>query len=286
MARAKRNSENPYIEPLATRLRKLIEDTGVSQTELAAAIGVTRQAVNSYTLGNTVPNSDVLLNIAKYFDVSSDYLLGLSDVKSVDVTKKEICDIIGLSEKSINNFEMLNQIKKLEKVFSDLSLLTLSEKNCSPNKIDYMHYRLENKFFSYIDVINYFAENFTKYWDGIEVLRDIATLSTECDPYDIGEEIEEELFRTNPELSKKIDTYGRIIAGKDYVAFLQQYAKDEFSTMVSDYRYRINPYDDERDGIFRLPRHEESLKERCKYLEKRIAEIKVGEEHGNHRKEE
>ena len=81
MARAKRNSENPYIEPLATRLRELTEETGVSQTELAAAIGVTRQAVNSYTLGNTVPNSDVLLNIAKYFDVSTDWLYGTSEIE-------------------------------------------------------------------------------------------------------------------------------------------------------------------------------------------------------------
>ena len=112
MARAKRYSENAYIEPLATRLRELTEETGVSQTELAAAIGVTRQAVNSYTLGNTVPNSDVLINIARYFNVSTDYLLGISDVKSVNVTLKEICEMTGLSEKSIT---ILQNILKLQK---------------------------------------------------------------------------------------------------------------------------------------------------------------------------
>jgi len=112
MARAKKYSENAFLEPLATRLRELIEETGVSQTELAAAIGVTRQAVNSYTLGNTVPNSDVLLNISKFFDVSSDYLLGLSDVKSIDVTKKEVCEMTGLSDKSI---EILQNILKFRR---------------------------------------------------------------------------------------------------------------------------------------------------------------------------
>lgn len=286
MARAKRNINDAFNSPFATRLRELIDKTGISQTDLAAAVGVTRQAVNSYTLGNTVPNSDVLANIAKHFEVSADYLLGLSDVKSVNVTIKEICNMTGLSEKSIKNCELLNRIKKLQKELRELRMNSPTDSKCLSDENDYMHYELENKFFSYIDVINYFTENFTKYWDGMEVLRDIATLNTECDPYDIGEEIEEELYHSNPELSKKIEAYGRVIAGKDYAAFLQQYAKDEFSTMVSDYRYRINPYEDERDGIFILPRHEESLIERCNILKKRISEIKAGEHSGNDRKEE
>ena len=88
MAKTKRNVQDNYNTVFAKRLRELIESTGVSQAELANSVSVTRQAINSYTLGNTVPNSDVLTDIAKYFDVSSDYLLGLIDIKSNDITVK------------------------------------------------------------------------------------------------------------------------------------------------------------------------------------------------------
>ena len=102
MAKTKRNVQDNYNTVFAKRLRELIESTGVSQAELANSVSVTRQAINSYTLGNTVPNSDVLTDIAKYFDVSSDYLLGLIDIKSNDITVKSICEEIGLSDKSVN----------------------------------------------------------------------------------------------------------------------------------------------------------------------------------------
>ena len=115
MAKAKRNVQDNYNSVFAKRLRELIESTGVSQAELANSVSVTRQAINSYTLGNTVPNSDVLTDIAKYFDVSSDYLLGLIDIKSNDTTVKSICEKIGLSDKSVNLLIDLNRIKKLEK---------------------------------------------------------------------------------------------------------------------------------------------------------------------------
>ena len=114
MAKAKRNVQDNYNSVFAKRLRELIETSGVSQAELANSVGVTRQAINSYTLGNTVPNSDVLTDIAKYFDVSADYLLGLTDVKSNDTTVKSICEEIGLSDKSVNLLIDLNRIKKLE----------------------------------------------------------------------------------------------------------------------------------------------------------------------------
>lgn len=111
MARVKRNIQDGYDEPFAKRLRELIDKKGTSQSELAAAINVTRQAVNSYTLGNTVPNADVLVKLSKYFDVSTDYLLGLSDAATTDNDIKAICTYTGLSEKSI---KILNEIKKFD----------------------------------------------------------------------------------------------------------------------------------------------------------------------------
>ena len=281
MAKTKRNVQDNYNTVFAKRLRELIESTGVSQAELANSVSVTRQAINSYTLGNTVPNSDVLTDIAKYFDVSSDYLLGLIDIKSNDITVKSICEEIGLSDKSVNLLIYLNRIKKLEK-----EARTLLAKDTNRNLVresDYFDCESSNKLFSYLDIINYFTENITYYWNGMEILRRIATVNIYGDEDDSSIETEDDRLLLNPDYSHY--RFGKFIEGEEYALFLKQLVENEFHTMLSDFENDVNPFDEEAKK-YRLPRHEESLQERCRLLKKRIEDIKEGEKTGNHRKEE
>ena len=281
MAKAKRNVQDNYNSVFAKRLRELIESTGVSQAELANSVSVTRQAINSYTLGNTVPNSDVLTDIAKYFDVSSDYLLGLIDIKSNDITVKSICEEIGLSDKSINLLIDLNRIKKLEK-----EARTLLAKETNRNLVresDYFDCESSNKLFSYLDIINYFTENVTYYWNGMEILRRIATVNIYGDEDDSSIDTEDDRLLLNPDYSHY--RFGKFIEGEEYALFLKQLVENEFHTMLSDFENDVNPFDEEA-AKYRLPRHEESLQEKCRLLKKRIEDIKEGEKTGNHRKEE
>ena len=281
MAKAKRNVQDNYNSVFAKRLRELIETSGVSQAELANVVGVTRQAINSYTLGNTVPNSDVLTNIAKYFDVSADYLLGLTDVKSNDTTVKSICEEIGLSDKSVNLLICLNRIKKLEE-----EARTLLAKDTNRNLVresDYFDCESSNKLFSYLDIINYFTENITYYWNGMEILRRIATVNIYGDEDDSSIETEDDRLLLNPDYSHY--RFGKFIEGEEYALFLKQLVENEFHTMLSDFENDVNPFDEEAKK-YKLPRHEESIKKRCRKLEERIEDIKEGEKTGNHRKEE
>jgi len=48
---------------------------GLSQEELASQLGVTRQAVSKWELGDSQPDLDVIVKLAKLFGVSTDYLL-------------------------------------------------------------------------------------------------------------------------------------------------------------------------------------------------------------------
>ena len=281
MAKAKRNVQDNYNSVFAKRLRELIESTGVSQAELANVVGVTRQAINSYTLGNTVPNSDVLTDIAKYFDVSADYLLGLTDVKSNDTTVKSICEEIGLSDKSVNLLICLNRIKKLEE-----EARTLLAKDTNRNLVresDYFDCESSNKLFSYLDIINYFTENVTYYWNGMEILRRIATVNIYGDEDESSIDTEDDRLLLNPDYSHY--RFGKFIEGEEYALFLKQLVENEFHTMLSDFENDVNPFDEEA-AKYRLPRHEESLQEKCRLLKKRIEDIKEGEKTGNHRKEE
>lgn len=61
------------------RLRQLREERGVSQAAVSKEMGVSRYAVYSYEKGKTEPTLDGLVVLANYFDVTADYLLGLTD---------------------------------------------------------------------------------------------------------------------------------------------------------------------------------------------------------------
>lgn len=58
------------------RLKQLIQETGVSQRQVAEAIGVTEPAMNHYINGRREPDIATLVKLADYFDVSIDYLVG------------------------------------------------------------------------------------------------------------------------------------------------------------------------------------------------------------------
>ena len=101
MPRPKTNFPARYNDPFPTVLRHLLEEKHKQQLELANALNVSRQTVNSYTDGSTEPNYPTLINIAAFFNVSIDYLLGKSEVPSVDKNMRAICEYTGLSEEAV-----------------------------------------------------------------------------------------------------------------------------------------------------------------------------------------
>lgn len=63
--------------------------------------GVTRQTISNWQLGESVPDIVKLTEIAKYFNVSTDYLLGISDTKSLDVTARAAVEYTDLTESAV-----------------------------------------------------------------------------------------------------------------------------------------------------------------------------------------
>lgn len=60
---------------ISDRIRELRRTRGISQEELAAQIGVSRQAVSKWESGQSVPDLDRVIALSDYFDVTTDYLL-------------------------------------------------------------------------------------------------------------------------------------------------------------------------------------------------------------------
>lgn len=63
----------------AERLKELREEKNMSLKELGKEIGVSDSAVSRWENEIRVPNIEVLVIIAEYFGVSTDYLVGLED---------------------------------------------------------------------------------------------------------------------------------------------------------------------------------------------------------------
>lgn len=66
------------------RLRSLIIDSGWSQQSIAEAVGCTQMAVSSWVVGRRTPSVKYMVAFARLFDVSIDYLIGLTNKKKGD----------------------------------------------------------------------------------------------------------------------------------------------------------------------------------------------------------
>ena len=60
---------------LSEKLYELRKKRALSQEQLAEQLGVSRQAISKWEYGKAVPETDTLISISKYFDVSLDYLM-------------------------------------------------------------------------------------------------------------------------------------------------------------------------------------------------------------------
>lgn len=61
------------------RFNEILKQSGKTQVEIAKALNITKQCVNDYKTGKSVPSIETLYYLCLYLDVSADYLLGLSD---------------------------------------------------------------------------------------------------------------------------------------------------------------------------------------------------------------
>ncbi len=120
MERTKKDNRLPIF---TERFRELQGD--LSNTDYADFLGISRQTVGFYCNGDRLPDVVTLLKIAEKCNVSTDYLLGKSDVKTTDPEIQAICNYTGLSSGtvfSLHIFRSENSVASafLSRLFDDL----------------------------------------------------------------------------------------------------------------------------------------------------------------------
>lgn len=64
-------------------IKNLREDAGYSQSELARKLGISRSSVNAWEMGLSTPTTPYIVEIAKIFHITTDYLLGIEKQRSI-----------------------------------------------------------------------------------------------------------------------------------------------------------------------------------------------------------
>lgn len=67
------------------RLRGLREQKGLSQTQVAARLNLSNTTICGYESNTRFPSFDVLIQLALFFNISADYLLGIEKRAMVNV---------------------------------------------------------------------------------------------------------------------------------------------------------------------------------------------------------
>ena len=100
------------LEKFSYRLTVLLDEHNMSQTQLAKKVGTTNVTICRYINGERIPRIDVASKIASVFNVSLDYLLGISEnVDTENLTKNQDVDI-AILKKSFYSLDCNTHLSK------------------------------------------------------------------------------------------------------------------------------------------------------------------------------
>ncbi|MBE6567320.1 MAG: helix-turn-helix transcriptional regulator [Ruminococcaceae bacterium] len=84
---------------LNENIKKLRTASGLNQVDFAKKMGVSKQCVSNWENDNVMPSVEMLVKIADFFKVTTDYILGRNELVYLDVS--------GLSDEQINHVALI-----------------------------------------------------------------------------------------------------------------------------------------------------------------------------------
>ena len=95
------------------RLRELRLERGLLQSDIAKIVGKKDRIIGFYETGERDPSTETVIKLAEFFNVSTDYLLGKSDVRNpekVDIDDIDIAFSDGIKGLNKENQEIAKNI--------------------------------------------------------------------------------------------------------------------------------------------------------------------------------
>lgn len=97
------------------RIKEIRQEKNLSQTDIAKALGVTRQAISLYEKGDREPKLETWQKLADFFGVSVPYLQGVSDIDDPNFYKNlELYLALIAESNSLENYKDKDFVKKLD----------------------------------------------------------------------------------------------------------------------------------------------------------------------------
>ena len=117
---------------MESRIKQLREKRGLIQEILAAELGITQQLLSKYERDITLIKVDILKKIAIYFNVTTDYLLGISDVK------RDLQGQMKMNETLDQYYDLVEVYKELYEYYQEMiwSIIQIVKKINEKKKIE------------------------------------------------------------------------------------------------------------------------------------------------------
>ena len=112
---------------IARRLKEAREKSGITQDEVSALllekydVSISTSSIKNYEIEHSTPgrpmrvgsmSTEVLQGVSKLYGVSSDYLLGLTDIKTKDTELAAVCEYTGLGEKAVKKLKEFKEVSE------------------------------------------------------------------------------------------------------------------------------------------------------------------------------
>jgi len=88
----------------AIRIKNLRQSKELNQVQLAERLGVKKQSISNWENDNIMPSIDMLVKIADFFGVSTDYLLG-RDAPTTGAP--QVLDVTGLTPRQVEHIQYI-----------------------------------------------------------------------------------------------------------------------------------------------------------------------------------
>nr|BDD46661.1 hypothetical protein 4 [Bacillales bacterium] len=108
------------MNELGKRIKKLREKQNIFQKRLATALGISNVQLSRYESGDRKPDPETITAIANFFDVSTDYLLGRTDIPE-PTTHTVAGQEIELTPEEAKVFQEMKKHPQFAPMFHDLA---------------------------------------------------------------------------------------------------------------------------------------------------------------------